>query len=393
MSFYIQNITRCSICGEPIAGFKEAILLPYIADQDSPLVSFVRSYAHRRCFDGWEQHDDFVQSSFEHEKRMIQEGYYEKVILYDRYCIINYKKQEDSYRIKDCYSVFEIQMNIEQIRKLGAFFENVKTDAHAHLEFEKWIFTVKDRDVSIINHHNGEINDEITIPYSRINDYIFVCHYIKWYHEKHDLLYYYNEEGYEGYDLSEVQLLEQKSADRVEGLKGLLHSHDRYIAYQAMLILVSWNLPEGFEFLNRFMAERWEDKGDFEPHRIYGEDNVYDVVANALHIAILNGKNKQDLYPYIKWFLSVYGEHFFESNLKEFLLKTDCRPLFGEIEQAMKSALQNKRYYQASQLFPVLVHYERSTFNEYKDVFISFINLDNRITYNIEEAEKIGGKD
>jgi hypothetical protein len=139
-------------------------------------------------------------------------------------------------------------------------------------------------------------------------------------------LYYYNEEGYEGYDLGEVQLLEQKSADRVEGLKGLLHSHDRYIAYQAMLILVSWNLPEGFEFLNRFIAERWEDKGDFEPHRIYGEDNVYDVVANALHIATLNGKNKQDLYPYIKWFLSVYGEHFFESNLKEFLLKTDCSP-------------------------------------------------------------------
>lgn len=143
MSFYIKNITRCSICEEPIASFKEAILLPYIADQDSPLVSFVKSYAHRTCFDTWEQHDDFVQSSFEQEGRMIQKSDHEKVILYDRYCIINYKKQEDSYRIRDCYSIFEIRISLEKARKLGAFFENAKAGMHAHLEFEKWIFTVK----------------------------------------------------------------------------------------------------------------------------------------------------------------------------------------------------------------------------------------------------------
>ncbi|REC62482.1 hypothetical protein DRF65_10340 [Chryseobacterium pennae] len=207
------------------------------------------------------------------------------------------------------------------------------------------------------------------------------------------LLYYYNAEGEEGYDLREVQLLEKKDPERVEELKWLLHHDYQYIAYQAMLILLAWPIPEGFETLDRFINEKWADKEEFEPHRLHGEDNVYDVIADALHIATLNGKSEQELYPYIRKFLNSYGDQFFESDLKNFLLKKNCRPLLKEIEEAIQNALQNERYYQASQLFPVLVHYDRNTFNEYKDVFISLISLDNRITYNMEEAGKIGKKD
>lgn len=204
----------------------------------------------------------------------------------------------------------------------------------------------------------------------------------------HELLYYYNEEGYEGYDLNEVQLLEKKDFDRVEKLKLLLHHEDRYVAYQAMLILLAWSIPEGFELLDRFIAEKWDEKESFEPHRFHGEDNVYDVITNALYIATFNGKTEQELYPYIKQFLHRYGDRFFESNLKDFLLKKDCRPLLKEIEQAMQTALQNKRYYQASQLFPVLVHYDQNLFNDYIGIFKTLISQDNRITYTIEEAEK-----
>ncbi|KMQ64626.1 hypothetical protein ACM46_10270 [Chryseobacterium angstadtii] len=206
--------------------------------------------------------------------------------------------------------------------------------------------------------------------------------------ELHELLYYYNEEGYEGYDLSEVQLLEKKDFDRVEKLKHLLHHEDRYIAYQAMLILLAWSTPEGFELLDRFIAEKWDEKESFEPHRLHNQDNVYDIITNALYISTLNGKNEQELYPYIKQFLLLYGERFFESNLKDFLLKKDCGPLLKEIEEAIQNALQNKRYYQASQLFPVLVHYDKSRFNAYRDIFRPLISQDNRITYNMDEAEK-----
>lgn len=204
----------------------------------------------------------------------------------------------------------------------------------------------------------------------------------------YNLLYHYNEEENEGYDLNEIQLLGKINLERVEKLKLLFHNDNQYIAYQAMLILLAWAIPEGFKQLDRFISEKWDEKENFESHRIHGEDNVYDVIAYALYISTLNGKTEEELYLYIKYFLSIYGDKFFESNLKDFLLKKNCRPLLKEIEQVIQSALQNKRYYQASQLFPVIVHYDKNNFNKYIDVFKALINQDGRIAYNIEEAEK-----
>ncbi|MDO3424387.1 hypothetical protein QWT87_05750 [Chryseobacterium sp. APV1] len=207
--------------------------------------------------------------------------------------------------------------------------------------------------------------------------------------EIYDTLYYYSEYGEEGYDLTEVQLIGKTDENRVEKLKYLLQHKNPYISYQAMLILVAWAIPEGFVQLDRFISEKWDEKHNFEPHRIYNEDNVYDVIVDALYISTFNGKEEQKLYPYVKHFLSIYGDRFFESCLKDFLLKKDCRPLLKEIEEATKSALKNEKYYQASQLFPVIVHYDKHRFEEYFEVFSSLLKDDKRIGYNIEEAEKI----
>lgn len=207
--------------------------------------------------------------------------------------------------------------------------------------------------------------------------------------EIYDTLYYYSEDGEEGYDLTEVQLIGKTDENRVEKLKLLLHHKNAYISYQAMLVLVAWAIPEGFVQLDRFISEKWDEKHSFEPHRIYNEDNVYDVIVDALYISTFNGKDEQELYPYVKHFLSIYGHRFFESCLKDFLLKKDCRPLLKEIEEAMKSALNNEKYYQASQFFPVIVHYDKHRFEEYFEIFSSLLKDDKRIGYNIEEAEKI----
>lgn len=207
--------------------------------------------------------------------------------------------------------------------------------------------------------------------------------------EIYDTLYYYSENGEEGYDLTEVQLIGKADENRVEKLKLLLHHKNAYISYQAMLVLLAWAIPEGFVQLDRFISEKWDEKHSFEPHRIYNEDNVYDVIVDALYISTFNGKEEQELYPYVKHFLSIYGDRFFESCLKDFLLKKDCKPLLKEIEEAMKSALKNKKYYQASQLFPIIVHYDKHRFEEYFEVFSSLLKDDKRIEYNIEEAEKI----
>lgn len=207
--------------------------------------------------------------------------------------------------------------------------------------------------------------------------------------EIYDTLYYYSEDGEEGYDLTEVQLIGKTDKNRVEKLKLLLHHKNAYISYQAMLVLLAWAIPEGFVQLDRFISEKWDEKHSFEPHRIYNEDNVYDVIVDALYISTFNGKEEQELYPYVKHFLNIYGDRFFESCLKDFLLKKDCEPLLKEIEEAMKSALKNEKYYQASQFFPVIVHYDKHRFEEYFEVFSSLLKDDKRIEYNIEEAEKI----
>ncbi len=205
----------------------------------------------------------------------------------------------------------------------------------------------------------------------------------------HELLYHYNEEGNEGYDLNEVQLLGAIDINRVAKLALLLHHDDPYIAYQAMLILLAWGIPEGFKQLDKFISEKWVEKEIFEPHRIYKEDNVYDVITNALSIATLNGKSEQELHVYITHFLKIYGNHFFESNLKDFLLTKNCRPLLKEIEQAIEMAIDHKRYYQASQLFPVIVHYDKDSYNKFLGIFKELLRHDNRIKYNIEEAQKM----
>ncbi|MDR6156914.1 hypothetical protein QF023_000430 [Chryseobacterium sp. SLBN-27] len=103
MSFYIEKTTKCLICGESIDGFKEAVLLPYIiSDRDSSLLPFVKKYVHRKCFDNWNKRDEFVQSSFKLGENMIQEGFYDNVIFYDKYFIIDYQKKRgylQTYRL------------------------------------------------------------------------------------------------------------------------------------------------------------------------------------------------------------------------------------------------------------------------------------------------------
>ena len=71
--------------------------------------------------------------------------------------------------------------------------------------------------------------------------------------------------------------------------------NDVVVSYQAMLILLAWAIPEGFQQLERFISEKWDEKHSFEPHRIYNEDNVYDVIVDALYISTFNGKEEQEL--------------------------------------------------------------------------------------------------
>ena len=207
--------------------------------------------------------------------------------------------------------------------------------------------------------------------------------------EIHDTFYtYIDEDGNQGEDLREVQLLESFSQERIEKLTNLTNNEDRYIAYQAMLILLSWGIDVGFKKLDDFIENKIDDLVAFEPHRIYGEDNVYDVISDALYISTYNTNDEDKIVPYIKIMLAMYGNKFFESRLKYVLLKLqNTAVLIPNIKKAIETAIANERYYQASQLLPVIAKYEEEALDQYVKEFSFFTKYDNRISHNLKEIQ------
>jgi hypothetical protein len=204
----------------------------------------------------------------------------------------------------------------------------------------------------------------------------------------YEALYYYKDEGgEEGYDLYNVQLLEHFDNKRIQILKKIIENEDRYISYQAMLILISWGIKEGFNKFNDFITEKWYEKLEFEPHRIYDEDNVFDVISRAFNIAYMNGAAEIFVIENMKIILSFYGTNFFEGNLKRVLLKRDgiSINLTTEIKAAIEAALKNNRYYQASQLLSLINKYDKSYVSNVIPEFEKHSQIDNRINFNLEE--------
>ena len=79
--------------------------------------------------------------------------------------------------------------------------------------------------------------------------------------EIYNTLYkYIDEEGNEREDLREVQLLDDFSNERIKKLIDLLHNSDKYISYQAMLILIAWGEDEGFKKLDEFINSPYAKK-------------------------------------------------------------------------------------------------------------------------------------
>ncbi|AUC76464.1 hypothetical protein CW732_12615 [Olleya sp. Bg11-27] len=207
--------------------------------------------------------------------------------------------------------------------------------------------------------------------------------------EIYETLYTYtDEDGNQGEDLREVQLLESFSQERIERLANLTNNEDKYIAYQAMLILLSWGIDVGFKKLDDFIENNIDELVEFEPHRIYGEDNVYDVISDALYISTYNTNDEDKIVPYIKIMLAMYGNKFFESRLKYVLLKLqNTSVLIPNIKKAIEAAIANERYYQASQLLPVIAKYEEEALDQYVKELSFFTKYDNRISYNLKEIQ------
>ncbi|MCV9926356.1 hypothetical protein OIU83_01735 [Flavobacterium sp. LS1R49] len=193
----------------------------------------------------------------------------------------------------------------------------------------------------------------------------------------------------EEFGLYEVQIIEEIPVERIPKLIELLKNENQFIAYQAMLILTAWNIKEGFESITEFIKNQPDRNYEFEPHRIWGADNVYDYIADALYISTFNSDDEEKIIPYFIELLKLYGIKFFESNLKSRLLKIEPRKeLLPYIINALEESLKNELYYQSSQLLPVIAKYDKTLINDYITSFQKLIEMDNRIQYNLDEVQK-----
>lgn len=96
---------------------------------------------------------------------------------------------------------------------------------------------------------------------------------------------------------------------------------------------------------------------ELAPHRIDGYDNVYDYLAEAVHLYGLSSRDRDVRLRLFRKLLALYGECGFESRLKSALLRSDMIELLDEAKAALRRSLALAKPYLASQLLPVIARW------------------------------------
>jgi len=162
--------------------------------------------------------------------------------------------------------------------------------------------------------------------------------------------------------LDEVQLLDDPSSERIHELEALLNDPNLYIRYQAILILTAWGFESGIHGAEIMISQGCVDGLNLSPHRITGKDNRFDDLAEAIHLYVLSGGSHNRALNAFKSLLGIYSQHFFESKFKRALLKHADVEISVYLAVAIKNCLQSCKFYQGSQLLPVLAKLEPHNF-------------------------------
>lgn len=204
-----------------------------------------------------------------------------------------------------------------------------------------------------------------------------------------DTTYLFKDENGLEISIEDIQMLEDIPRERIPKYIELLSDEDKYTAYLSMLILIAWGIEEGFNEANKFIDNQYDNDYEYEPHRIWGADNVYDVIADAFYISTFNTNNQKSIFPYLKKLLALYGKKYFDSKLKYVLLDiVPDKELLPFILNAVQDALNEKTYFQASQLLPVIAKYNKEDAVPYIKTFEDLLQYDKRIQYNLDEVKE-----
>ena len=187
--------------------------------------------------------------------------------------------------------------------------------------------------------------------------------------------------------LDEVQLLDPIPTERIPALQNLFNDEDLFLAYQATLIITAWGNVSGLKKAEDFIDNRIDEKIEIAPNRIYGYDNVYDELAEAVGLFALSSKGFVDERKRIfKKLLKLYGEMYFENKLKYALLKSNFTDLLPDVEEATERAFQTKKFYLSSNLLPILGKWNSPEFYEWMKIFAKMEDQTPNPKFNVVES-------
>ena len=199
----------------------------------------------------------------------------------------------------------------------------------------------------------------------------------------------YEDESGELIGLDEVQLLDPIPVSRIPALHQLINDEDLYLAYQATLIITAWGDVLGLRKIEEFIDNRIDEKIEIAPNRIYGYDNVYDELADAVGLFALSSNEFIDERKRIfRKLLDLYGEISFESKLKYTLLKSSFTDLLPNVEEATDRAYQAGKFYLSSNLLPILGKWNSPEFYKWMRIFAKMEDQTPNPKFNVVESLK-----
>jgi hypothetical protein len=197
----------------------------------------------------------------------------------------------------------------------------------------------------------------------------------------------YDDESGDTVGIDDVQLLEPVPAGRIPRLRLLLRHTDLFVVYQATVVLTAWGDGWGLDKLEELVDRQVHREMEFSPHRIYGYDNVYDVLAEAVsRFRLRSDERVAQRQRVFEKLLELYGPSDFESKLKYALLDSDFSSLQPAIDRAITRALTYGKPYLASQLLPPLARFDPARAEARFPEFMKIANVHPSPLLNVAEA-------
>jgi hypothetical protein len=167
----------------------------------------------------------------------------------------------------------------------------------------------------------------------------------------------------------QVCLMEPIPTERIPAILGLLENGDDYVRWRSAAVLCAWGQKVGFDYLMA-LAVNGAPLSLTVPHRIHGQDNFYDQLADDISMYCLETDTEADVREGLKILLGRYGDHFFEGYLKMALQGRAAPELLEATCNALEAAWTAGLEYQASQLLPLIYKTDESVGETYLERFL-----------------------